>query len=770
MKKIIARITTLLFLITALFTLSGCEGLWEGIESFFNEAEATIESKAVVAKNTIASVAKKVGSSSKEIFDNSIDFIVDTYGTAKDGVVYAFDSTVEFTQKGLEKAGEKSKELIGNVEDFIFGIDNEPDEIITYANCDSEKPIKDLPSNYEFNQKNSFVINSNYETEQFIAYYISSILSARGYSVYNGAAYYKNKLYGGLIYTKKEIFVEEDNQKIYSCGFVQLISEDYDGLLIDDDIVNSGLIAVPCDSTSEADAYIVDEFSLFDDFSGLYNNVKFSYEQIDNYVIKVKFDQSIKSYYDFDNEKSINYVDNNTSDSLYFNNNEEYMMAKETINAIKDYEENNDGYISTVLVYDGSTMDSIDYSSNEAAKNNTKKFGNNLNNKEIDNAFLKLNETGDADIYEASGNVDEARLTNGLLTTIGTGLATAGVVASVICTCTAGSVVVSAIVITTGTSAIIYNVSNMIEGVQDIYYGSKGSNTESSNPILNLFKAYIPDKDMASMIYHIWGISNNVISSLMVPVAKALTLAKVSGLNAFHTTISVLRASLTTVAKALATTVGAGLVGNYVSKVVAKATKNDNMGKIAGFGAGLVTGMLIYKGLDAIDKKLNVSGLYPKNTIKQSFIESKNQQTESYFSTEVDSNNRGEIQKEVDFIVDCAVEEYGIENRPSVKIVYDSNAPYDGYYSNYENEICVNALSSENQTLEGLLDTIGHEMRHAAQWQSGDENMLYSLEHYIRPEQNYSDYRYQLCEADAFEAGAKFSSKMMDFFSLLGLI
>ena len=79
--------------------------------------------------------------------------------------------------------------------------------------------------------------------------------------------------------------------------------------------------------------------------------------------------------------------------------------------------------------------------------------------------------------------------------------------------------------------------------------------------------------------------------------------------------------------------------------------------------------------------------------------------------------------------------------------------------------------ASENQDIRGLADTIGHEMRHAQQVQyaqlNPDSAMAQSLNNYKSTGQGYSyeEYRYQLCEADAFEAGESFSNWFM---SILG--
>lgn len=332
------------------------------------------------------------------------------------------------------------------------------------------------------------------------------------------------------------------------------------------------------------------------------------------------------------------------------------------------------------------------------------------------------------------------------------------------CVCKAGVVVVSAIVITTGTSSIVYNVSNMIAGCQDVYYGAKGDTAESQNPVLALFKSFIPDENTATLIYHIWGVANTLISNIMMPVSKALNIAKVKGLNAFQTAGNVIRASVTTVAKALATGIGSGIVANYVTKVVTRVSNDENIGKLAGFGACLVSGMLIYKGLDSIDKKLDISGLYPKADVKSSFYKNREEQTNQLYEENVSRKQRGEDEELVRALTDIAADQYGIEEKPTIKIVYSNNTADCGSYNYGDNTLTVNMRASDNMTLEGLADTVGHEMRHAWQYQdaiyNGNVDMYDSLANYILPNadgSNYSAYQNQLCEADAWEYGSRFA-------------
>ena len=113
-----------------------------------------------------------------------------------------------------------------------------------------------------------------------------------------------------------------------------------------------------------------------------------------------------------------------------------------------------------------------------------------------------------------------------------TAMRVTGTVATVAFCVQNGVLVVPVIVITTGACSIVYNISNMLEGMQDVYYGAKGDVTEAENPVLALFKKVIGDDRIATLVYHIWGISTTMVAGVMKPVAQALNFARITLLPA----------------------------------------------------------------------------------------------------------------------------------------------------------------------------------------------------------------------------------------------
>ena len=391
-------------------------------------------------------------------------------------------------------ANEKAIEILGNTKEYIKALQHEsPVPEIQYAETDPEHPIKDLQTQEEPDLSSGIQLDEKHQTEQFVTYYISSVLGARGYTVYNGAVYYKGNTYGGLIFTKGEVFIEEAGNTICSCGFVQLVDSDYSGIRITDRIVDSGLIAVSTETFGASPkAFIVDEYATFESFSGIFNDYYFRYQQSDHYVIEIDIQNNTKSNYDssvelynFDNNKSV-YSPNSSSalEELYVKDNESFQGAASTVNAIAAINETSSDDLSTVVVLDGNTIDSLiglaETGTNSVSKFIKAKLGN---LKLVGNQFITISPEGNANILGAKTDEDETRITDGVLEAVGSGLAAAGTVASIIIVTHAGVATVSAIVITTGTSAVVYNLSNMLEGIQDIYYGSKGREDESAKII-----------------------------------------------------------------------------------------------------------------------------------------------------------------------------------------------------------------------------------------------------------------------------------------------
>ena len=91
-----------------------------------------------------------------------------------------------------------------------------------------------------------------------------------------------------------------------------------------------------------------------------------------------------------------------------------------------------------------------------------------------------------------------------------------------------------------------------------------------------------------------------------------------------------------------------------------------------------------------------------------------------------------------------------------------------GSYNATTDTLTINMRATGHDQWRALADTIGHEMRHAYQYQIALENpnseIAASLRNYIQFDgTNYEAYSSQLCESDAFQWGENFAEFFMDF-------
>ena len=215
----------------------------------------------------------------------------------------------------------------------------------------------------------------------------------------------------------------------------------------------------------------------------------------------------------------------------------------------------------------------------------------------------------------------------------------------------------------------------------------------------------------------------------------------------------------------LATGIGAGFVGKYVSKIVTKVTNNENLGRLAGFGATLVSGYYIFKGLDSIDQALDVSGLYPKNQLKPAFAKCQQDQIKVVYREDISKQTRGEDLELVRELFIEAKDYLGVDSTTGVAVYYDSNSEIQGFYDRQADIVFVNMRAPGHNSSIELADTIAHELRHAWQYQqiqiNPNSEFASSLNNYVSPQSGsmeaYSQYRNQLCELDAWEYGGKFA-------------
>ncbi len=589
MKRFVSLLLVVATLLSVL-SLTGCD---------LDDVKKTADN----VKSDAAKVWNDVKKSAGSLFASTKSAAVQAYGTAKDKAVYVYDSASDWAVDAYTSASDKAAELIGDGKEFLEGL--------TDIDSISVSEVED------------YAPYSTPESELFIPYYISSLLADRGYTVYNGGVYYKGSVYGGLIFTKGEVFPQEDGQTICSCGFLQLVSDTYDGIRVTEKMVETGLVAVTVASEEqEAQSFVVQEYARLSDFGGVKDNIYFTFRQTDDYVAEIQFqDNDASSYdktienYDFDAGKIINAAPTQSEiEKLYAESPEKYSAAADASNAMADFLEESETSVSSFVVLGSDVLDGLCEKTADGYSAVTGYVKQLLSKVYIgDSPLVRLDSNGQAHLLDSANPANAERMTSGLISTLGAGMSTGakvgGTVATVAFCVKNGMVVVPVIVVTTGVCSIVYNVSNMLEGVQNVYYGAKGDTTEAENPVLKLFKKVIGDDKIATLVYHVWGISTTMVTSVMNPAARAIALARSTGLNVFQTIGKVARSSLVKLGKLAAVGVASGLTQKYVGKIVSKVTGSNAMGTLVGFASASVASWLVYTRLEQFDKQYNVSGI-----------------------------------------------------------------------------------------------------------------------------------------------------------------
>lgn len=602
-NKFIKKFLTFFLTLTAAVSLSGCQEFADGFKSGWNN------------------FTEEVGKGAKGAIDwfnnEGKNGIIDAYNNVKDGAVWVYNETVSFTTETYARIKDAVDEKVEEAKEFFTQLS--ADNVKGYTDFEDLEPYSDAKS------------------EQAATIFLSDYLKSYGYDcVYNGSAFYQNSLYGGLIFSENGQTIDcgEGTNPVSSCGFIQLVSKNYRGEILNDAKVGEGVFAYSYDEEGNLEGkYVVDSCCSVDRIALVYEDTYIKYDLLNNYVMALSFAPYVERDLDT-NYQTFRFIsgDDETPDSLELINDryantyedcayscpQEFERAVEASNAVSDMIESSPDTITNVAVFDGDMISRIcEYSVNgyQSIKNF---FVSTLGNVKINGSpLVKLDENGMTHVLDSEDAADSVRMAKGLTTSIASGMVAVttsmAITATVAFSVKAGMYAVPFIVITTGTCAVIYNVSNMLEGTQDVYYGAKGDKTESQNPVLNAFKECIGNNEVATLVYHIWGISNSVITGLMNPsngVTHALAFAKSNGLNKFSTAGLVVRTVLVELAKLVITAGGATVVYKLVDTVAYTLTKSQSFSHLLSFGSSIVAAMLIHNGLESLDRKLNLSGFY----------------------------------------------------------------------------------------------------------------------------------------------------------------
>ena len=615
----------------------------------------------------------------------------------------------------------------------------------------------------------------------FAIYEIAYNISAMGYDVYRGSAVYNGEaLTFGLVYTLYE-YDEAGNQ---TCGFLELVADG--GVpVITDELAENGLVCV-ADFQSFNRGFVVDRFVTLDASSGIWNGYYFVNRQITNYAAQI----SIRTASDAEMDRQINcinYDDGRTmwladvapimsfeASSLYTVEEEEaYNAAVEAMKQIAAIQ-NSNAYKSarySLMVIETSLLESIALSEQNGTIG-TEEFGyydlEAINGIELeDNQIVMVTAGSGIQILtipteEELKAAADSRAAMGPIQIIGNALLAVGGVVICIVTCGTATPLVAGICIVAGTVSTTYALSNIAEGISNVYYGLNGDITSSAvNPVKDLLADAIGDEQTANTIYHAIGISSSIIQSLILPFNAGLNLANSIGASAGQTILLVGRVVGTEIVK-MALTVGVSYLASIgLSKVAVGITGSEAVGQLVGFAGALLTGFVTYKGLTALDMKYNFSGLYAKVSLGKVYsnVNLREEALKHFNPSEWGKMSMTEKKTAIERLAHVVADELGLNNPPKIKYYYKKADSY-GYYSDINNSLNINTYYFTNGQTPWveIVDTVAHEMRHAylyARLLSGiNDDITYSYMHYTSSDVDPVGYFNQACEVDAYNYGS----------------
>ncbi|MBQ7225711.1 MAG: hypothetical protein IJX02_03810 [Clostridia bacterium] len=476
-----------------------------------------------------------------------------------------------------------------------------------------------------------------------------------GYDVFKAVAVVNDQYVPGIAFASYQVYESTESGSIYGCGFVQIYDDASPAeLVVTRETVENGLVVLPFCEGGEEQSFVVNMGVSLDSFSGIYNGYYFRYDQESDYCVKVTLNENKRSLWDeeidlysYDDGKYMfkgdMYYSSTSAVGLYSDEARAYAVAREAIDKIIEEQEKN-AYAAepkTIILFSQDVIEEYLLNKQEGTINGF--LLEQINDIELEeNQFVVVTTEGvGVHTVVDTDEISRQRLTNGIIGLIGSALLVAGSVFLTVVTCGAGTplTVGSVVLLTAAAGATVYGVSQMVESVQEIYYGAIGDITsESINPVLECFKAVIPDEKMAETIYHVWGISCSLIQSLVCPANAALGLARTAGMTAWQTTLAVTRAVVVELAKIAVSGLVAVGVGCGADTLVTALTGDKCAGQVAGFISGALAAAFTYNGLNKLDAKFNFSGLHSKGQVAQPKGGDTSESNNSEYTTE---NGRG---------------------------------------------------------------------------------------------------------------------------------
>ena len=593
----------------------------------------------------------------------------------------------------------------------------------------------------------------------------------------------------GIAFSDGSLYsIDEEGNEYYSCGFMQIVEgkAEYE---LTPEIAAKGIAVVAQDGRDTR--YIIESNAFVDGFSGLSNGHYFSYKQTAPFVISLeskKVSGPVKSYadedldlYDYDNEEylyqaSIFRGSTIGAYTIYGKAANAYKNAVAALNeAIRIQEENGMQIaLNSFVVFD---LDSL--TTNVA--NLQEEFVGMEGFELAQNQYIVSTADGYKVVtdnsYESTRN---ARGFSGLLKTLtgaaltggGAMLMIAGAAATMACPLLGGLMLLS------GTGEVIFGAADVVEGAQDIIASTTGNiDQKSYNPIKGLFGKLYGDEEAGEKAYHFCEAVLGLSASFYGPINMAFQAA--SGLSgSFSTAISVGRAIAVHAVKIGVTTLVSLGVGRLAQDAASIAGMGEIGSQIVGIGASILTGFLVYRGLDKLDRSLDLSGLGKTRPVSLSEIEEERTKMRIRKGGDTDiADGQPSLYKERNYYAkkvysDESVSRFSTEQ--SIKTRY-STQYFDESLQPFGPNLRMKAKQSKQSLVAGFLDfetktiyldfarikedgvlmlrTVAHLTRHLHQFETADFNspVMKALrqENYVGPDGLLYEYLNNEAEKDA---------------------
>ena len=602
----------------------------------------------------------------------------------------------------------------------------------------------------------------------------------------------------GIAFTEGAILevLQDENRVLYSCGFMQLIDAQTTYYL-DEDTASKG-VYVQSNDVDDPRIFVIESNAIIDGFSGIMDGRFFSYKVSSKtpFGIEITVKDAtgpLASYadeeldlYDYDQEKylyraSIFGYGNEVSYSVF---GEKAMAAYEKAIAIIEEGIRIQEETGTKIALNSFVVFSQDLYTSQQAESQIERIEgisrDFLEHIELaENQYLVVKPDEGIQIATDTNYVPgRARLLGGLVKTLMNAMIVAGGVTTMILTAGASTPIIASLVVTGITTG--YASANVLEGLQDIFFGLKGDDkTESINMAKLGLQVLTGSKEVAEALYHAIGIAAAITTAIFNPVNTTLSSSYSfgSGLaGAAKTILAIGRAEIVMGAKIAISALVTNQVEDVLTSLASKAGLGELEAKTAGTLGAILAGALTYRGLDSLDKRFNLSGYAHVEHVKIK----KNEPDPIKVDKKVDNEFGGfpsKIQEKNLYGKNSALRD--ISNRLSYESGFgqpikmrtistssefnfpqlfmlhkddEPSSPIAGYYDPYGKVIYVALDVVENNWVLALR-TIAHLTRHAYQFEHAefDSPVMKALrqQNYLSAEESLVDYLNNPAEIDA---------------------